>query len=1686
MLWRFFGVLLLLLTAPLLQAADVTLAITDTDLDLPHCQAFDGARSVKAASLETLKAVLGLQPMSGKLPDWTTGLVPGRDRAFRIAFTRPVTIGTILTTYTGGRSAQTLFTLGAGTSVSYLKAEAAAPGDVTDDAQWILLPPGEVKLLPPNTTTRALRFRDRRVQLPWANLEWGAEASTMGATLLLAGRYFTPVTLGTSKSLGRGAQWLGYWTSAQAVAALVSLHPRGAALRVECLNPDVLLHPSRAPKGSWSKGESFTGAFATPTLLRLTEARATQAVRVTAVGNGQVPPLIPLVDLGTAPEAPTLTLPPPPYKFTYGMPQDGFIAINITEKASGRHVRRLVAEVARLQGPITEPWDLKDDAGLYVPPGEYSWRAITRPPLRLTYEGTVNNAGTPPWYAPVKGGGGWMADHCPPVAVCGVGDLVFHSTYGAEYGQGCIATDLQGRKLWARHHGADRLATDGKSVYLISAGGVIRVDPHRGFAQQGLVNFGYSRDLPGPGTHYNNFEPDSGQVALHGKTLVVSYRAPGIPWVRPVFTGGDIDLGRCMPMPRSPGKEFDFRNYSEPQRLYGAFLTGDSPSAYGMSYYGDAPANGPLAGTLTVALHRPLPIGTIILPDSAGAVYALKAGARLPGAAGDPATEDPDAGDGADGGLDDGPFDEEQWIPFARTTKAGEPGIALAPAGGVRTQALRFKAGRIPYALVLDRRYQDLAPKAARIFGDGGAAPGGGWTATRPPTTPINGNNPACMALVWPAPVPVRGAVVIRPTPDGATAVDYWIGPADGDPAASLGDNSLWQQADVIVSRENFLNHPRTPAASAIDFGEVRTTRALRVRVTAPAGALGFGHPTITGPHKASFDRLLALSPLGDDPALPAPLNERLTVVQLPAAEEAKGTAKILRHIPLPRPNGLAFDAKGTLYVASAGRIVTLDPQAAEPAPREVIPAGQLQQPRAMLFDPEGLLYVVDAGPSVVKVFDVTTAKLIRTIGTPGGGQLGPVDPTRLYNPSGLGLDSAGKLWVTEEVFQPKRITRWSRDGKLEAQFFGPTTYGGGGHMDPGDKSVINYFGMKFRMDWATREWKFESRLYNPWMAPCFNAAAPDRVIYSNGKRYLVGDNSVSLFGDKTTVEVICQERAGIAVPIAAAGNLGAWSATSRPELRKAFGKLNQTRYGFCWSDLNGDGAPQPDEVQLSEKNAFKLISHVGEDLSFTFRDQEGARLRPTTIRPDGVPVYDLAKLEPMPHYTNTCLVAADGRAFVLGNHMVSADGKTVQWRYPDNYASVQASANAPGGFANRPPGVLTGELRIMGHFTLGQEEYFVTNGNHGDWYAFTRDGLLAGCIFGGPSGYGRRWWSMPECEPGKTDLTDLRLTVEDFYGSICKAEDGKVYAIAGKNHNSIVRVDGLEKATRLAGAFTVSSTDIQKTQAWALERATLERLRYEPTVASFPYVDRGPAIDGTLDDWPDELFRTVEEVQNEQGQITASWQVALAYDHEHLYLAGRATNDESPLSNSAADKQVLFQYGDALEVDLGLDPAADPARRVAVPGDLRLLVARVNGEPVVMLYRPVVPGTPPDKRITFTSPVGQETIDVIAQLKPQHLALTGVDRGWVAEAAIPWAMLGAKAPQIGTKLRADVGFLHSDKEGTATVRRVYWANKSQVILGDLPCESRITPALWGELECVEADDSLRFGGPESGDGPEL
>lgn len=153
-----------------------------------------------------------------------------------------------------------------------------------------------------------------------------------------------------------------------------------------------------------------------------------------------------------------------------------------------------------------------------------------------------------------------------------------------------------------------------------------------------------------------------------------------------------------------------------------------------------------------------------------------------------------------------------------------------------------------------------------------------------------------------------------------------------------------------------------------------------------------------------------------------------------PAANPAAGNGGPATLAILNYPSGLAFDSSNNLYIAdfdsgqvrridaSTGLINAYAGSASQGYSGDGGPAtlAQLVNPAMVRFDPTGrYLAISDEGNNTVREVDTTT-NIIMTVagnGTAGySGNGGPATLAKLNHPDGLAFDSAGNLFITDNL----------------------------------------------------------------------------------------------------------------------------------------------------------------------------------------------------------------------------------------------------------------------------------------------------------------------------------------------------------------------------------------------------------------------------------------------------------------------------------------------------------------------------------------------------------------------------------------------------------------------------------------------------------------------------------------------
>ncbi|MEA3212271.1 MAG: hypothetical protein QOE70_5328 [Chthoniobacter sp.] len=803
---------------------------------------------------------------------------------------------------------------------------------------------------------------------------------------------------------------------------------------------------------------------------------------------------------------------------------------------------------------------------------------------------------------------------------------------------------------------------------------------------------------------------------------------------------------------------------------------------------------------------------------------------------------------------------------------------------------------------------------------------------------------------------------------------------------------------------------------------------------------------------------------------------------------------KVLGEAPVESPRGLAFDAQGRLLVLSGTKLLRFSFGATPlplPHPQTVIGTKpQLEAPQGLTTDATGRIYISDHGDShQVKVFSAE-GKFLAAIGRAGAPKAGSYDPVHMNNPHGLAIDEKQRLWVTENDFQPKRVSVWTLDGKLERAFYGPGRYGGGGTLDPQEKTRFYYDGMEFKLDWKTganEPVAIFSRSGKDDVSSLVRAGPPQTPIYAEGRQYMTNCYNSNPTGGHPHATIWLMKDS-VAVPVAALGRANDWELLKGDQFKPRWpegvdlqGDRSKNSALFVWSDANGDGRVQPDEVTMSKATTGGVT--VAQDLSFLVArvDEKAMRFAPRRFTPQGVPFYELGTGE-------TLASGAQSPASSGGDQvLISPGGWTVLtvapqplaregfggvkngeplWSYPSLWPGLHASHEAP---VSDRPGEVIGSTRLLGDFVTPQKSdagpLWCINGNSGTLYLLTADGLFVAQLF--QDGRVGKPWSMPKAERG-TLLNEVTLHDENFFPTITQTSDGLVYLCDGAR-TSLVRVDGLENIRRLpVTELRVTADDLKNATAWRGQAEAQRQAARGSGTLNVALRKEAPVVDGKLDDWAGADWAVIDRrgtaanFNSDSKPYDLTGAVAIAGDR--LYAAFR-TQDAELLKNSGETPNAPFKTGGCLDLMLGANPAADPKRPRPVAGDERLLVTQVGGKTLALLYRAVVPGT--KEPVPFSSPWRTITIDRVDDVSAQVQLATSIeknDKGKVASAfyelSVPLSALGLKAGD-GQSIKADLGILRGN--GFQTLQRVYWNNKATAITADVPSEAELTPALWGK-----------------------
>jgi hypothetical protein len=1391
-----------------------------------------------------------------------------------------------------------------------------------------------------------------------------------------------------------------------------------------------------------------------------------------ALGRNPVPEAVVVSDL-------------PPFRIPIEAPLVGTMSL-VIDAADGKRVANLQGRAPRSPGALDERWALKDYRGAPVAPGTYRYTALFMPELSIKYQMTPYPnvemySDNTPWPQGHSGAGAWLADHSG-IGCVTVGDngKIYFGAACAESGQALAECDLNGAKEWGCHN---FVAWTGPSLLAFGKGTIFAASP----AHWNLTDHAWAVNakdkstktlLAAKGTN-RRARGISGIAYREGKLyLAINAKAD---WMANAGDASDVDSDLCLPRYKVKDKEDTYGpdtrdDFKRLFRLTGTPAGQTNPGQLpGLTYLESTDFPGSRNHVL-LTFKNPVHVGSLIFPFPKGGyqmqIKALK----------------------ADGAYPPRPNSNKDWLDIYRSKKGTDWQVAAAPEG-LTTRALCITyrnakddlldgieedgdaadgpnmglmdeggvgdllggggkpwVARLEGMKILRRRYEGAVDGLKIRVNSGRINELGEWDAQR--TTPINENNPGIYLMEWEAEQSLRG-VAIKEIDGKRTFIEVYTGPAGAIPLE--GDRHWKRIATYEQARRDFYhpspdtNHKARYIDGYVDFGEEIKTRAVRLSVVEqwttmpdrPEGVREDRGGRDLDSTRCRVYGVAALRYLGGEAPVDPLIYERLQI-------HAADSGELLREIPATKPGKMTVDNKGRLYGIADKKIVVLQDDDSWK-----VHIDDLLAPSSLATDKEGNLYVFDGdfARKQVRVYD-PAGTFLRAIGKAGGYKQGPFDPNTItgsgrHEGTDMAIDANGKLWITESSYSLKRISRWTTQGVWDRDYYGNTSYGGGGVLDITDTRRLFYANggqtTEFGLDWKTGRTRVNAIA---WMG---DSPGGEYVIPVDGRTYLVNRPH---FGRQGTGFVYLYEGEKGLRRVAAVGSASGFAVLRDEAFYEKLGDRVLGNLHFTWSDANGDGKPQPDEVSFIEMGGG--VSWFDEDLGV---HAEGMRYEVASFRPDGVPVYRTVKTPGLGQTsrrltkTRTLAFNQSGPGGGPFNRAVDDKGAPI-WAWRTEGMGVHAYYSA-GPYTERQ---VVAEFDVIGVARDNPGEIgdiFVSNSNVGKMHIWTYDGILAGSLFRDIRD--RQRLSPPAVKPGpgEIELKDTTLGQEHFSGWFGKSQkDGRYYVIMGHNFAGVAEVLGLEKARRVTGTVTVTPDDIRAIREWEQKQAG--RKAYESAKVYYCPLGGEKIVDGSLGEWGGSFIHP----DDYEGV-----EFAMHAGQENLYLAFRVGGMGPLLNKGGSGWQSYFKTGGAVDIMLGTDPEADPSRKGPAKGDLRLLLTRTPEGPKAVLYQPTV--AKPDsaeawqaKTMVFTT-----DFDRVAELKTVRMAYQADERSgvWVLEASVPFSELGLK-PENRQRLKFDFGLMMTNKDGNEVMQRIYWSNQSTAILSDIAAEAALEPGQWGHV----------------------
>lgn len=377
--------------------------------------------------------------------------------------------------------------------------------------------------------------------------------------------------------------------------------------------------------------------------------------------------------------------------------------------------------------------------------------------------------------------------------------------------------------------------------------------------------------------------------------------------------------------------------------------------------------------------------------------------------------------------------------------------------------------------------------------------------------------------------------------------------------------------------------------------------------------SIGAGGPRVKLGNEALAIGELAI--VGNSAYFSVTSENRIGVVDL-----TTGTLKT--SLAIPHPTGICKMDETHLYVCTDNSLKTFDLAGGQ----STLVANNLDSPRAVCTDAAGQIYVAEHGARQQITIYTPQGQVVRHLGRAGGrpATSNPYDPQGLYQVCSVAIGPDGNVWFIEDT-NTRRMGVLTPQGTWVKDIFPTIPSQGGAGVDLDDMSRVFYhpgYGSliaQAKIDYKTGQWNLES-LYNMTQTGNYTEpASGDLAARSTGDVFaapvaFTGTNKIRYYWQEGRIASLWLLENGRMVPVQLVGGRGTGDGAIAPG----------DKY-YSWSDANGDGKQQADEVE-SSTTGLNGARWMGRDL--TIYGLEGF-LKPYKVDPRGVPYYHPGSLQP-------------------------------------------------------------------------------------------------------------------------------------------------------------------------------------------------------------------------------------------------------------------------------------------------------------------------------------------------------------------------------------------------------------------------------------------------------------------------